>query len=64
MDLAVKNQRVARSSTTFTHIFGSFCNCVFLCKVRGQMGSYPIKLFYTSNIPIILQATLRRDTIV
>eukprot|EP00930_Biecheleria_cincta_P008511 TRINITY_DN10997_c1_g3_i2.p1 TRINITY_DN10997_c1_g3~~TRINITY_DN10997_c1_g3_i2.p1 ORF type:complete len:457 (+),score=79.97 TRINITY_DN10997_c1_g3_i2:71-1441(+) len=25
-------------------------------KVRGQQGSYPIKLFYTSNIPIILQA--------
>ena len=24
-------------------------------QVRGQMGSYPIKLFYTSNIPIILQ---------
>merc|ERR1739848_797281 len=27
-------------------------------KVRGQMGSYPIKLFYTSNIPIILQTAL------
>merc|ERR1719453_267086 len=27
-------------------------------KVRGQMGNYPIKLFYTSNIPIILQAAL------
>merc|ERR1712070_975519 len=25
-------------------------------KVRGQMGSYPIKLFYTSNMPIILQS--------
>merc|ERR1711968_5301 len=24
-------------------------------KQRGQQGSYPIKLFYTSNIPIILQ---------
>ncbi|KAF8818746.1 putative preprotein translocase Sec61, partial [Cardiosporidium cionae] len=24
-------------------------------KIRGQQGSYPIKLFYTSNIPIILQ---------
>jgi protein transport protein SEC61 subunit alpha len=24
-------------------------------KSRGQQGSYPIKLFYTSNIPIILQ---------
>lgn len=23
-------------------------------KVRGSISSYPIKLFYTSNIPIIL----------
>jgi len=27
-------------------------------KVRGQTSSYPIKLFYTSNIPIILQSAL------
>jgi protein transport protein SEC61 subunit alpha len=27
-------------------------------KVRGQVGSYPIKLFYTSNTPIILQTAL------
>jgi protein transport protein SEC61 subunit alpha len=27
-------------------------------KYRGQNGSYPIKLFYTSNIPIILQTAL------
>jgi len=27
-------------------------------KMRGQLGSYPIKLFYTSNIPIILQTAL------
>merc|ERR1712060_526981 len=27
-------------------------------KMRGQTGSYPIKLFYTSNIPIILQTAL------
>merc|ERR1712087_259236 len=27
-------------------------------KVRGQSGTYPIKLFYTSNIPIILQSAL------
>eukprot|EP01067_Filipodium_phascolosomae_P000833 Filipodium_phascolosomae@DN1593_c0_g1_i3.p1 len=27
-------------------------------RVRGQQGSYPIKLFYTSNIPIILQSAL------
>jgi protein transport protein SEC61 subunit alpha len=25
---------------------------------RGQSGTYPIKLFYTSNIPIILQTAL------
>lgn len=25
---------------------------------RGQVGSYPIKLFYTSNMPIILQTAL------
>ncbi|KAL8452187.1 hypothetical protein Emed_001494 [Eimeria media] len=27
-------------------------------RVRGQQGNYPIKLFYTSNIPIILQTAL------
>jgi len=27
-------------------------------KIRGQLGTYPIKLFYTSNIPIILQTAL------
>jgi len=27
-------------------------------RVRGQQGSYPIKLFYTSNIPIILQTAV------
>merc|ERR1712196_566531 len=27
-------------------------------KQRGQQGSYPIKLFYTSNMPIILQSAL------
>lgn len=27
-------------------------------KYRGQEGSYPIKLFYTSNMPIILQTAL------
>lgn len=27
-------------------------------RIRGQQGSYPIKLFYTSNIPIILQTAL------
>ena len=27
-------------------------------RYRGQYSSYPIKLFYTSNIPIILQTAL------
>jgi len=27
-------------------------------RVRGHQGSYPIKLFYTSNMPIILQSAL------
>lgn len=27
-------------------------------KMRGQSGKYPIKLFYTSNMPIILQTAL------
>lgn len=27
-------------------------------QVKGHVGSYPIKLFYTSNIPIILQGAL------
>eukprot|EP00727_Mastigamoeba_balamuthi_P009017 m51a1_g4738 putative protein transporter sec61 subunit alpha isoform 2 (480) ;mRNA; f:368547-370743 len=27
-------------------------------QMRGQQGTYPIKLFYTSNIPIILQSAL------
>lgn len=31
---------------------------VINARQRGQQGSYPIKLFYTSNIPIILQTAL------
>lgn len=27
-------------------------------KIRGQQGSYPIKLFYTSNMPIIIQNSI------
>ncbi|KAJ3175042.1 translocon subunit [Irineochytrium annulatum] len=27
-------------------------------KIRGQQGNYPIKLFYTSNMPIMLQSAL------
>ncbi|GCE97293.1 translocon subunit [Zygosaccharomyces mellis] len=27
-------------------------------KIRGQVGTYPIKLFYTSNTPIMLQTAL------
>lgn len=27
-------------------------------KYRGQQGQYPIKLFYTSNIPVIIQTAM------
>jgi protein transport protein SEC61 subunit alpha len=27
-------------------------------RLRGQRGTYPIKLFYTSNMPIMLQSTM------
>lgn len=27
-------------------------------RIRGYQGTYPIRLFYTSNIPIILQTAL------
>jgi protein transport protein SEC61 subunit alpha len=27
-------------------------------RVRGRVSNYPIKLFYTSNMPIILQSAL------
>lgn len=27
-------------------------------RMRGQQGSYPVKLFYTSNMPIMLQSAL------
>lgn len=26
--------------------------------MRGQRGTYPVKLFYTSNMPIMLQSAL------
>lgn len=45
-----------------------FCCCLSLFaslplqvkyqKYRGQQGTYPIKLFYTSNMPVILQTAL------
>ncbi len=31
-------------------------------RYRGQYSSYPIKLFYTSNMPIILQSALVSNT--
>ena len=31
---------------------------VTYAKYRGQQGKFPIKLFYTSNMPIILQTAL------
>jgi len=27
-------------------------------KFRGQRGTYPVKLFYTSNMPIMLESAL------
>jgi protein transport protein SEC61 subunit alpha len=27
-------------------------------RFRGQCGSYPVKLFYTSNMPIVLKSAL------
>ena len=27
-------------------------------RLRGQQGTYPIKLFYTSNMPIMLQSAM------
>ncbi|KAM0684265.1 translocon subunit [Mitosporidium daphniae] len=31
-------------------------------RMRGQQGTYPIKLFYTSNMPIMLQSALISNT--
>ena len=65
VDLAVQEPKGCMAQVQLWHTSsGVFAIASFPCKVRGQMGSYPIKLFYTSNIPIILQATLRRNTIV
>ncbi|KAF9492950.1 SecY protein [Pleurotus eryngii] len=33
-------------------------------KFRGQRGSYPVKLFYTSNLPIVLESTLTSNVFV
>jgi len=33
-------------------------------KFRGQMGTYPVKLSYTSNMPIMLQSALTSNVIV
>ena len=39
--------------------FGGMCiGALKYQKYRGQQGTYPIKLFYTSNMPIILQTAL------
>lgn len=62
VDLAVKNQRVAQlqcwelpSGPSIESTWSEMVKRWNGAQVRGQMGSYPIKLFYTSNIPIILQ---------
>jgi len=33
-------------------------------RFRGQRGSYPVKLFYTSNMPIMLQSTLTSNVFI
>ncbi|KAF7426461.1 translocon subunit [Pleurotus ostreatus] len=33
-------------------------------KIRGQRGSYPVKLFYTSNMPIMLESALTSNVFV
>jgi protein transport protein SEC61 subunit alpha len=33
-------------------------------RIRGQQGTYPIKLFYTSNTPIMLQSALVSNIII
>lgn len=41
-----------------THRRFDFFSQVKYQKYRGQQGTYPIKLFYTSNMPVILQTAL------
>ncbi|KAG0428302.1 hypothetical protein HPB47_024705 [Ixodes persulcatus] len=42
-----------------SHLWASASTCPSKsARYRGQYSSYPIKLFYTSNIPIILQSAL------
>jgi protein transport protein SEC61 subunit alpha len=33
-------------------------------RFRGQRGTYPIKLFYTSNMPIMLQSALTSNVFI
>lgn len=33
-------------------------------RFRGQRGSYPVKLFYTSNMPIMLQSALTSNVFI
>jgi protein transport protein SEC61 subunit alpha len=33
-------------------------------RVRGQRGTYPVKLFYTSNMPIMLESALTSNVFV
>lgn len=46
------------SSYSTPHDFFFACAQVKYQKYRGQQGTYPIKLFYTSNMPVILQTAL------
>lgn len=64
-----QNQQVKDSKFTKTCTISILCLHVIFqgfrvdlpiksARYRGQYSSYPIKLFYTSNIPIILQSAL------
>lgn len=33
-------------------------------RFRGQRGSYPVKLFYTSNMPIMLESALTSNVFI
>ncbi|VDN19702.1 unnamed protein product [Gongylonema pulchrum] len=64
-------KQISAALNFFLDKIGFFLNTIFLvlqgfrvdlpiksARYRGQYSSYPIKLFYTSNIPIILQSAL------
>merc|ERR1711920_1189250 len=59
--LALKQAFYRQSAPNLTNLFATvlvFFIVIYFQGFRGHQGSYPIKLFYTSNIPIILQTAL------